>query len=118
MESNIIYVFPTCFIIKYLQVHHKDWPEKLESMSLKSSYILLYWPVIYNSSFFVRKVESNIRVMSIHSILNDINSAIILFSQKLFSLFFNQGNRHVSLNSSLQSHKLDFESTALLDKLS
>ena len=44
--------------------------------------------------------------------------AIILFSQKLFSLFFNQRNRQISLNSSWQSHKLDFESTVLLDKLS
>ena len=88
MESKIIYVFPTCFIIKYLQVHHKDWPEKLESMSLKSSYILLYWPVIYNSSFFVRKVESNIRVMSIHSILNDNNSGNNFFSAKNNSVHF------------------------------
>ena len=88
MESNIIYVFPTCFIIKNLQVHHKGWPEKLESMSLKSSYILLYWPVIYNSSFFVRKVESNIRVMSIHSILNDNNSGNHFFSAKNYSVHY------------------------------
>ena len=88
MESNIIYVFPACFIIKYLKVHHKDWPEKLESMSLKSSYILLYWPVKYNSSFFLRKVESNIRVMSIHSILNDNNSRNNSFQPKTIQFIF------------------------------